>query len=134
MKSNKEILVIEDHESIRMLLAKFLSKDYSVTTKKDGLEGLAHLSQGNIPDLIMLDMSLPNINGLDFLSNIRSSGFFSHLPILVVSGEESNRVIKKCHSLGVSGYITKPFNPIDLKTKIKAILSDEGQKRVQFAK
>ena len=128
MKTDKEILLIEDHESIRMLLAKYLSKEYNVTTRKDGLEGLAYLSQGNIPNLIILDMSLPNISGIEFLTNIRSSGFFSSLPILVVSGEESKNVIEKCNSLGISGYITKPFNPIDLKAEINSILVN-GERR-----
>ncbi len=122
MKTDKEILLIEDHESIRMLLAKYLSKEYIVSTRKDGLEGLAFLSQGNIPNLIILDMSLPNLSGIEFLTNVRSSGFFSSLPILVVSGEESKSVIEKCNNLGISGYITKPFNPIDLKAKINKIL------------
>jgi len=133
MKTNKNILVIEDHESIRMLLAKYLSKDYNVTTRKDGLEGLAHLSQGNIPDLIVLDMSLPNISGIDFLTNVRSSGFFSELPVLVVSGEERTSMIDNCYQLGISGYIIKPFNPIELKTKINAILSVEGHKGMPLA-
>jgi len=133
MKLDKNILVIEDHESIRMLLAKYLSKDYNVTTRKDGLEGLAHLSQGNIPDLIVLDMSLPNISGIDFLANVRSSGFFSELPVLVVSGEERTSMIDNCYQLGISGYIIKPFNPIELKTKINAILCVERHQGMPLA-
>ena len=68
----KRILVVDDHESIRMLMSNFLKKDYQVITQQDGLEALAWLSKGNIPQLIILDMSLPNISGFEFLTNIRS--------------------------------------------------------------
>ena len=112
----KNILVIEDHESIRVLLSRFLGRSYQVTTKTDGFEGLAWLSYGNIPDLIILDMSLPRLSGLDFLNNIRSSGFFQSIPVIIVSGEEDTKVIKQCNRLGIHGFLNKPFNPLELNT------------------
>lgn len=124
MKSTKKkILVIEDHDSIRLLLERFLSKQFDVTCKADGFDGLAWLSQGNIPDLIILDMSMPRLSGLDFLNNIRTSGLFREIPVLVVSGEEDSKVIKKCHDLGIKGFIPKPFNPINLNEKINNVLT-----------
>ncbi|MEM1323787.1 MAG: response regulator [Bacteroidota bacterium] len=122
----KSILVIEDHESIRKIIGRFLSRYYQVVTKADGLEGLAYLNQGNFPDLIILDMTMPRINGLEFLSNIRSSGFFRHIPIVIVSGEENNKLIEKCQQLGISGFVAKPFNPFELKEKIHSTLSNSG--------
>ena len=119
----RNILVIEDHKSVRLLLDQFLSKHYSVTCKKDGFEGLAWLSYGNLPDLIILDMSMPRLSGLDFLNNIRTSGLFRDIPVLVVSAEEDSRIINKCKELGIEGFIEKPFNPIDLNTKIKNVLT-----------
>lgn len=127
MDKRKTILVIEDHDSIRLLLGKFLSKNYNVTTKKDGFEGLAWLTYGNIPDLIILDMSMPRISGIEFLSNIKSSGFFGEIPVMVVTGEEGPELKEQCYQLGVKGYLTKPFNPIDLNTKIKKILQSDHQ-------
>ena len=123
MGIKKTILVIDDHESIRMLMKNFLKTDYTVVTKADGLESLAWLGKGNIPHLILLDMSLPNINGLEFLTNIRSSGFFSRLPVIIVTGEENSRFQQKCQELGISGYLTKPFNPLELKTKINITIN-----------
>ena len=118
----KDILVIEDHESLRVLLGHFLGKNYEVTTKSDGFDALAWLSYGNIPDLIILDMSLPRLSGLDFLENIRSSGFFQDIPVIIVSGEEDRNVIAKCQQLSIDGFLHKPFNPIVLKEKISAVL------------
>ncbi len=119
----KNILVIEDHESIRLLFSRFLGKQYDVVTKQDGFDGLVWLSYGNIPDLIILDMSMPRLSGLDFLNNIRTSGFFHDIPVIIVSGEEDSRIIEQCHQLGIEGFITKPFNPIKLNAKIDNIFA-----------
>lgn len=129
MRTEDTILVIEDHESIRMLMSNFLKRDYSVVTKSDGLEGLSWLTKGNIPQLIILDMSLPNISGIEFLTNIRSSGFFGQIPVIVVSGNENKGFQNTCFDLGIAYYLTKPFNPLELKTKIKLTL-DKKQKTV----
>ncbi len=120
--TKKKILVIEDHDSIRLLLERFLSKRFDVTCKSDGFEGLAWLSYGNMPDLIVLDMSMPRLSGLDFLNNIRTSGLFREIPVLMVSGEEDSKIIQKCKDLGIEGFISKPFNPINLNEKIDDVL------------
>ncbi len=121
--SRKKILVIEDHDSVRLLLQQFLRKTFDVTCKVDGFDGLAWLSQGNIPDLIILDMSMPKLSGLDFLNNIRTSGVFRDIPVLIVSAEEENAVINKCYDLGIEGYVPKPFNPIELNQTIYKALN-----------
>lgn len=122
--SRKRILIIEDHESIRLLLGTMLSKTYEVVTKKDGLEGMAWLVRGNLPDLILLDMSMPRLSGNDFLRNIRQSGFFRDIPVIVVSGNDGEEDVKNCLRWGVDDYMTKPFNPISLKKKIETVLYD----------
>lgn len=121
MEEKKEILIIEDHDCIRLLLGKFLSKTYSVTTRKDGLEGMAWLGKGNIPDLVILDMEMPRIDGFEFLSNIRSSGFFRHIPVLIVSGEENPKHIYEFKKLGINGFIAKPFKPKEITETIAGI-------------
>lgn len=121
--TKKSILVIEDHDSIRLLLKRFLEKRFDVICKNDGFDGLAWLSYGNMPDLIILDMSMPRLSGIDFLNNIRTSGLFREIPVLVVSAEEDNKIIQKCRDLGIEGFIPKPFNPIQLDEKIDAILA-----------
>ena len=122
----KSILVIEDHESVRKIIGRFLSKYYSVSTKGDGIDALTWLGQGNLPDLIILDMSMPRLNGLEFLSNIRSSGMYRHVPVIVVSGEENDRLINRCYDLGIDGYLLKPFKPNELKEKIAIAIGSAG--------
>ncbi len=120
--TRKRILIIEDHESIRLLLGTMLSKSYDVITTKDGLEGMAWLVKGNLPDLILLDMSMPRLSGDEFLRNIRQSGFFRDIPVIVVSGNDGEDDVKNCLRWGVDDYLTKPFNPISLKKRIENVL------------
>lgn len=122
MESRKNILVVEDHKSIRLLLGNLLSKEYAVTTKKDGFEGMAWLGSGNIPDLIVLDMSMPRLSGYEFLRGIRNSGFYRNIPVVVLSGNEDQEEIARCMKMGISQYLTKPFNPISLRSSIGEIL------------
>ncbi|MFK7935013.1 MAG: response regulator [Saprospiraceae bacterium] len=123
MDSRKNILVVEDHKSIRLLLGNLLGKDYTVTTKADGFAGMAWLTNGNIPDLIVLDMSMPRLNGLEFLRSIRNSGFYHRIPVIVLSGNDDEKDVAQCDKMGVAQYLTKPFNPINLRKNISEILA-----------
>ena len=123
MTRRNKILIIEDHDSIRMLLSNFLSKDFDVVTKNDGFEGLAWLSSGNIPDFILLDYDMPRINGLEFLKSIRTSGFFQSIPVILVTAEEDEQLDIECREYGITDFLLKPFNPIKLREKIQKVLA-----------
>ena len=68
----RTILVIDDEQSIRMLLENFLGKEFEVITKNDGLEGIKFLEEGNLPDLIVADIQMPNMDGYEFLENAKA--------------------------------------------------------------
>lgn len=121
MEEKKQVLIIEDHDCIRLLLGKFLSKEYQVTTRRDGLEGMAWLGKGNIPDLVILDMEMPRINGFEFLTNIRSSGLFREIPVLIVSGDENPKHLFEYKKKGIHGFIAKPFDPRKITETIAGI-------------
>jgi CheY-like chemotaxis protein len=117
------ILIIEDHEAVRLLLGLTFKKEYHVVTKRDGIEGLAWLSAGNMPDLIILDMQMPRLNGLDFLRQLRASGFFSEIPVLLVSGNDDAAENAQIFNLGIVDFVSKPFNPVSLREKVTGILA-----------
>jgi DNA-binding response OmpR family regulator len=119
----KNILVIDDELSIRILLENYLKKDYNVVTKNDGMDALKWMEEGNIPDLIVADIQMPNLDGYEFIKNIRASGFFKHIPIVMLSGIESSSEKVKCLKLGADDYIVKPFNPEELSIRIEILLS-----------
>ncbi|MFK8006598.1 MAG: response regulator [Saprospiraceae bacterium] len=125
MNIKEQILIIEDHRAIRILMSNFLRKSFDVKTTANGYEALAWMNEGNIPNIIILDINMPKLGGIEFLNNIRISGFFQDIPVVVVSGEEEGKTIEKCLEIGINGYMKKPFNPSDLQTKILTILKNK---------
>ncbi len=119
----KKILVIDDELSIRILLENFLKKEYDVVTKNDGLDALTWMEEGNLPDLIVADIQMPNLDGYEFIKNVRASGFFKDIPMIMLSGIESSSEKVKCLKLGANDYIVKPFNPEELSIRIELLLS-----------
>lgn len=119
----KKILVIDDELSIRMLLENFLSKSYDVITRNDGMEGLKWMEEGNMPDLVVADIQMPNLDGYEFIKNVRSSGFFKNIPLIMLSGIESSQEKVKCLKMGANDYMVKPFNPEELYIRIELLLA-----------
>lgn len=113
-----KILVIDDEQSICMLLENFLSKKYEVICKYDGLEALLWL-EGNLPDLIICDIQMPKMDGYIFLEKLRQRGFTKHTPVIMLSGIESSKERVRCYQLGAQDFLAKPFNPEELDELIK---------------
>lgn len=120
----KQILAVDDDPSIRELLEFLLRSNYEVITKKDGMEAMMWLSEGNIPDLIITDVDMPRLNGYEFFKNVRRSGFYRDVPIMVISGLENSKLIITCLQQGADDYILKPFNPDSLYSKIERVLNE----------
>lgn len=112
------ILIVDDHDSVRLILGNILVKQYNVVTKSDGIEAFGWLHKGNEPDLIVLDMVMPRLHGMTFLSNIKSSGLFSHIPVIVLTGNENKEFEMQVRAMGASGFIRKPFKPDNLRETI----------------
>ncbi|MCF8309607.1 MAG: response regulator transcription factor [Bacteroidales bacterium] len=119
----KKILVIDDEKTIRTLLQNYLEKDYEVITKENGEEGMAWLQQGIIPDLIVVDIQMPVMDGYEFIKNIRASGYFKDIPLIMLSGIESSSDKVKALKMGANDYMVKPFNPEELAVRIQLHLA-----------
>ncbi len=118
----KKILVVDDKSSISNLLVLFLNKQYAVDTKEDGFEALSWIQQGNIPDLVITDLQMPNMDGVELISRLKESGYFKDIPIIVLSSKDSSADRVQCLKLGAEDYIVKPFNPEELLIRIEKIL------------
>jgi DNA-binding response OmpR family regulator len=114
----KKILVIDDEMTIRLLLENFLSIDYEVITKTDGKEALDWL-EGNLPDLVICDIQMPQVDGYQFVEKLRQRGYTRHTPVIMLSGAESSKERVKCYRLGAQDFLVKPFNPEELEELIK---------------
>jgi two-component system, OmpR family, alkaline phosphatase synthesis response regulator PhoP len=118
----KRILVIEDDKDIVELLRYNLEKDgFQVTTSGEGATGLAQIRKAP-PDLLILDLMLPKLSGLEICKEVRKDVSLNRLPILILTakGEEADRVVGL--ELGADDYVTKPFSPRELVARVKALL------------
>lgn len=117
-----DILVVDDKQSLSSLVAQFLGQSYQVTTSVNGLEALTWMQKGNLPDLIITDLEMPEMDGFEFIEKVKASGLFSDIPIIVLSCRESSADRIKCLRLGAQDYMVKPFNPEELLIRVDKLL------------
>ncbi len=118
--------MLDDEITIRTLLEKFLNQKYDVTALSNGQEGLNWLQTGHIPDMMIVDLEMPNIDGYEFVENVRASGYFQDIPIMMLSGADSSAERVKSYKLGANDFMIKPFNPEELSLKIEIVLKCHG--------
>lgn len=119
MANNYTILVVEDDNSISNFMFTVLtSNEYSVIKAEDGKTALSMVTS-YCPDLVLLDLGLPDIDGLNILKQIRQ---WTNIPILVVSARDREREKVEAFDLGADDYITKPFGTSELLARIRTAL------------
>jgi len=121
------ILLVEDDEFMQAILEEILQTKYRIDIRPDGMTALTFLQNGNIPDLIISDLNTPNMSGLELIEQLKTSDFFSSLPIMILSGEESSNKRIKCLEAGADDFMVKPFNPAELEARIKMVLRRAGK-------
>jgi len=118
---DKTLLAIDDEKSILMILDFVFGKKYKVVQKTNGKEATEWLQLGNMPDVIVADMNMPEMNGFEFILQIRSSGLYRDVPLIMLSGNENTADKIKCLNAGADDYLIKPFNPEELEARINNI-------------
>lgn len=117
---HEKILIIEDQEDINALIALNLeSLNYNVTCCHDGAKGLSTATE-NTFDLIILDIMLPGMDGLQVCQSLRAKGFYTPILMLTAKKTEADRVIGL--EVGADDYLTKPFGILELQARVKALL------------
>lgn len=122
MKNRYNVLVVEDDTFIRKILRHTLEADFEVTTQINGIEAMTWLEQGNPVDILITDLQMPYMNGRELVQMIRDSPVFGQLPIIIISTYDDSDTRIACLELGADDYIIKPFNPMEVKAKIMAVL------------
>ena len=119
----KTILIIEDDKFLRELIAQKLSKeDYEISEAIDGEEGMSKVKEEK-PDLILLDLILPGIDGFEVLSQIKKDPALSLIPVIILSNLGQKEDVEKGRKLGAVDYLIKAhFTPGEIIEKIKNIL------------
>lgn len=124
----KIILAIDDVDTTLAILTYTLNKKFKVVRKSNGKEALDWLHEGNLPDAIISDLQMPEMDGFEFMKHIKSSGFFKDIPLLVLSNNESSTMRIKCLRAGADDFLIKPFNPEELEARVENILKRAAQK------
>jgi len=120
-------LVIDDSLTARRSLAEFVEDiGYDVQMARDGIDAIETINS-KVPDIILVDLEMPRMNGLEFTSHIRASKELKHIPIIMVTSRTTEKHRELALSLGVNAYVTKPFSESELLEHIDLLLSYADQ-------
>lgn len=128
----RKVLVVDDEPDILKVMKDMLeSEDFKTTTAKNATEAFKKVKDFQ-PDLIILDLKLPGMDGLEICKKIKSEQQSSHISIIILStkSEESDKVVGL--ELGADDYVTKPFGPGELIARVKAVLRRKELKQEHF--
>ncbi len=124
-----QILVVDDNSDMLKYLAGVINPYWTVETVKDGIQALESVKR-RIPDLILSDVMMPNMDGFQLLSHIRNDVNTHHVPFILLSARAGNEAIVEGLERGANDYLVKPFSPLELITRITTQLELTGSKAV----
>ena len=120
---SKTILVVDDSETVRQVLQLTLSNaGFDVVEAVDGVDAMEKLTATPDVDMVITDLNMPNIDGLELIKKIRSVGNYRFTPIVMLTTESSEEKKQAGRDAGASGWIVKPFKPEQLLKVVKMVL------------
>lgn len=122
MNKKKEILIVDDVSVNLRFLYETLKNNYAIRITTDG-ELAIESAKAKCPDLIILDVKMPNLDGFEVCKILKSNLETKDIPILFISGSVNSDDKKKCFAAGGIGFLIKPFDSNELKIQIESILS-----------
>lgn len=124
----KVILSLEDNPDITSLIRLVLRNAPALILQAQGADDAWSMLEADPPDLVLLDMMLPGMNGLDFLAKLRADPRFEAVPVIVVSIRSDASFRQRAQQLGVFRYLLKPFSPAVLRQEIEQALGVDWKK------
>lgn len=129
--ARKKILLADDEEDVRDIVRMFLEGEgYEVVTAYDGLEALSMVETEN-PDLILLDVMMPVMSGIEVARRLRGNHATSQIPVIMLSAAAQTESIKQCIAAGAKDYVVKPFQPTKLEEIIRRVLAGSEVARAE---
>lgn len=101
-------------------ISNFESK-HQIIEANNGEEGIEILKQGDLPDIILLDLNMPRMSGIEFLEVLKNDERLKYLPTIILTTSENRADLLKCYETGIAGYIIKPLKYEDYEAKIKKV-------------
>jgi len=126
MKNNLTILLLEDDKIEVMKLNRVFSKleyQHKIIEAKNGEEALSILKKKDrLPDIILLDLNMPKLNGLEFLNILKNENMLRYIPTIILTTSNNPKDVLECYKIGIAGYIIKPLKFNDYVALIKKVL------------
>ncbi|MDO3387584.1 Hpt domain-containing protein [Gilvimarinus sp. SDUM040013] len=123
-EEEKTVMVVDDSVTVRKVTGRFLEREgYNVITAKDGAEAIL-LLQDHIPDVMLLDIEMPRMDGFEVAKNIRTSSRLKHLPIIMITSRTGEKHRERALALGVNRYMGKPYQEDLLLTNIQQLTEE----------
>lgn len=118
----KKILVVDDSPTVRKLLGYVLRlKNYDVEEAEDGMDAMEKLSESEV-DLVIVDLNMPNMDGISFVKSLRNSYYNLDLPVIMLTTTNDAEVREEAYGAGINMFLTKPVQPEILLYKIDSLL------------
>ena len=118
----KKILIVDDSPTVRKLLGYALRrKNYMTEEAEDGLDAMEKLSGSEI-DLVIVDLNMPNMDGISFVKSLRNSYYNLNVPVIMLTTTSDNELKEEAYGAGIDMFLTKPIKPEILLDKIEALL------------
>jgi len=124
----KQILAIDDSKAIRFLLQTVLGRSYQVVTVPDGYSAMYYLSNRELPDIIIADPQLPDMEEWELIAQLSTSGLYGEIPLIVLSGLEAEETAARSLQYGAVKYFSKPFNPVELVNFLSNMVKTDSVK------
>lgn len=121
-----DVLIVDDSAAIRKILARVLQQTELITGKifeaGDGVQALEVLREHSV-SLVLSDINMPNMDGLDFLKEFRSNAAWNGIPVVMITTEGSQAKVMEAVEAGASGYVRKPFTADQIKEKLLTLMT-----------
>jgi chemosensory pili system protein ChpA (sensor histidine kinase/response regulator) len=125
LESKSTVLVVDDSVTVRKVTSRFLERQgFNVAVAKDGIDAIEIL-QDTTPDMILLDIEMPRMDGFEVATQVRHNKRLQHIPIIMITSRTGEKHRERALEIGVNDYMGKPFQEQELLSKIQQIL---GQK------
>lgn len=127
-KYQKRILAVDDTAVVLLRISETLRNEYEVITANSGVRALKYLKEEK-PDLILLDIQMSPMDGIETLHKIRTMPNREDIPVIMLTGVEDKDIVLESAKLGICDYILKPFSSDELIKRIRRAFTQEGQKQ-----
>ncbi len=129
----KKLLIVEDNPEVRNYIKEIFINEYKIVEAKNGRDGL-DTARSALPDLVISDVMMPVMDGIDFCNQLKTDIEISHIPLILLTARTASLFKIEGLKTGADDYITKPFNPEELRLRVRNILQARQEVRNKFAR